>query len=95
MKRRYPFVQNNDYAVISCITSSQYRGMNIYPSQIQKVAASQIAEKYYIWAEKENYASIRGIQKAGAKKMTDLTQEKYLFGLYSKLNFENKESFIV
>ena len=86
MKRRYSFIDKNCYAVISCLTSSKYRGMNIYPSQLQEVVKSEIpAEKYYIWAEQDNFASIRGIQKTGAKKIANVVQQKYCFGFFSKL----------
>lgn len=86
IRHRYPFIEDNCYAVISCLTSSKYRGMNIYPSQLQKVAQSEIpAERYFIWAESDNVASIKGIQKAGARKVADIVQHKYCFGLFSKV----------
>ena len=66
IRHRYSFIDENCYAVISCLTSSKYRGMNIYPSQLQEVAKSEIpAEKYYIWADKNNLASIIKVRNQG------------------------------
>jgi RimJ/RimL family protein N-acetyltransferase len=52
----------------TCITLPQYRGMGLYPSALAQLAGALGAEgcrRLYLYVERENLASIRGVQKAG------------------------------
>ncbi len=86
MKRRYPFLPPDAYAIISVVTAPNFRGNNIYPSQIQIVASSFLpTNDFWIWAASDNLPSIKGIIKAGAIKVAELIQTKWLFGIFSRI----------
>jgi hypothetical protein len=88
LKYRYPFVSNNSYSIISCLTARDFRGLGIYPSQIQRVVNSNIsANKYWIWTELDNLPSLRGINKAGGIKVGEFVQTKWIWGLFSKVRY--------
>ena len=70
IKARYPFVTENSYSLISCSTLQKFRGLGIYPSQIQKVVESDIPAKlFWIWTASSNTSSLKGIRKAGGIKL--------------------------
>jgi hypothetical protein len=60
----------NEYGSLvigDCFTSSDYRGLSIYPYMLQKVAGEMFeeVEKIFILVSPQNKSSIRGIEKAG------------------------------
>jgi len=86
LKTRYPFLSANSYSVISCLTLKDFRGLGIYPSQIQKVMASNIgANQFYMWAASDNIASLTGIRKAGGIKVGEFVRRKWFWGLISQI----------
>ena len=88
IRGRYPFVSGGSYAIISCLTLPTFRGLGIYPSQIQRVVKSSIAtEKFWIWSACSNAASLRGICKAGAEKVGRFIHKKWLYGTISSVRF--------
>ncbi|MHC4131438.1 MAG: hypothetical protein ACYSR3_05510 [Planctomycetota bacterium] len=88
IRTRYPFINNNSYAVISCLTREEFRGLSIYPSQLQEVVKSKIpAKRFWIWAPFDNKASLKGICKAGAKEAGQVIQIKWFWGIYSRTEF--------
>lgn len=91
IKSRYPFVDKNSYSIIACITRPDFRGRSIFPSQIQKVVMSEIpANKYLIWAEKSNIASIKAIEKSGAQHTGFFIQCRVLAGLVTTIKYRMK-----
>ncbi|MBN2378080.1 MAG: hypothetical protein JXD22_16905 [Sedimentisphaerales bacterium] len=82
---RYPFVTKNSYFIIACLTSPDFRGMGIYPSQLQKIVNSEIPNQLY-WgmAACDNIPSLKGIHKAGGIKVGEYVQQKWLYGCFSK-----------
>ena len=88
IKARYPFVTDGSYSVISCLTSMEYRGWGIYPSQIQQVIRSEIpSHTYWMWANSNNMGSLRGIRKAGGVKVGEFVQKKRLWGCMSHVKY--------
>jgi len=86
LKSRYPFLPGNSYSVISCLTLKDFRGLGIYPSQIQKVMESNIGTgQFYMWAASDNIASLRGILKAGGIKVGEFVRKKWFWGLISQI----------
>ena len=87
IRSRYSFVPPDSYSLISCLTAPQFRGLNIYPNQIQHVLQSDIpANSFWIWAVSNNHASLRGIQKAGGIMAGKFIQQKWLYGCFSKIS---------
>jgi len=90
---RYPFVTEDSYSIISCLTSQSFRGLGIYPSQIQKVVESDIpAKTFWIWTPSANAPSLKGICKAGGIKAAELVQKKWLWGCISHIEYFPKAS---
>ncbi len=88
IRSRYPFVSNGSYSIISCLTSQDFRGLGIYPSQIQKVVASDIsAKRFWIWSAVTNTASLCGIRKAGGVKVGEFVQRKWFWGCLSRAKY--------
>jgi hypothetical protein len=88
IRGRYPFVSTGSYAIISCLTSPRFRGLRIYPSQIQRVVKSSIAtEEFWIWSASDNVASLKGIRKAGGAKVAELVQKKWFWGCMSRIEY--------
>jgi len=88
IKGRYPFVADGSYSIISCLTLQSFRGLGIYPSQIQKVVKSNIqAETFWIWTASTNAQSLKGIGKAGGIKVGEFVQKKWLWGCISHIEY--------
>jgi len=88
IRGRYPFVTEDSYSIISCLTAPSFRGLGIYPSQIQKVVKSDIPAKiFWIWSESTNIPSLKGICKAGGIKVGELVQKKWFWGCVSHIEY--------
>lgn len=88
IQKRYPFVSKDSYAIISCLTSEEFRGKRIYPSQIQEaVRLDTQSKEFWIWADSENMPSLRGIRKAGGMKVGKIVQKRWLWGIISRVRF--------
>lgn len=88
LERRYPFVSADSYSLISCLTHPSFRGLGIFPSQIQKVAELHMAKgDFFIWAPSSNKASLKAIRKAFGIKVGEFYQTKLLWGLISFVEY--------
>jgi hypothetical protein len=88
IRGRYPFVTKDSYSIISCLTSQSFRGLGIYPSQIQEVVKSNIPAKlFWIWTAYSNVPSLRGIGKAGGVKVAEIVQKKWFWGCISYIKY--------
>ncbi len=88
LRRRYSFVSDDSYSIISCLTSRSFRGLGIYPSQLQKVAQSGIpAKMFWIWTASTNTPSLKGIRKAGGVKVAEVVQKKWFWGCFAKAKY--------
>lgn len=93
IRRRYPFVTEDSYSIISCLTSENFRGLGIYSSQIQKVVESDIpAKMYWMWGTSTNVPSLKGIRKAGGVKVGEFVQKKWFWGCISRVEYFPVES---
>jgi hypothetical protein len=93
IRGRYPFVTKDSYSIISCLTSQSFRGLGIYPSQIQEVVKSNIPAKlFWIWTAYSNVPSLRGIGKAGGVKAAEFIQKKWFWGCISHVEYRPEES---
>ncbi|MHC4255129.1 MAG: hypothetical protein ACYSUL_05845 [Planctomycetota bacterium] len=88
IKGRYPFLTDNTYFIISCLTSPDFRGLRIYPSQLRHVVESEIQTNLY-WgmAACDNVPSIKGIYRAGGIKVGESVQTRWFWGLFSRLKY--------
>lgn len=87
IKSRYHFVSEDSYSIISCLTAPRFRGLGIYPSQIQKVVQSIRAKMFWIWTVSTNTSSLEGIRKAGGMKAGELVQKKWFWGYISHIEY--------
>jgi GNAT superfamily N-acetyltransferase len=93
IRSRYPFVKENTYFIMSCLTSPDFRGLGIYPALIQKAVQSHINSKIY-WgaAAPTNIPSLKGIYKAGGVKVGEFVQKKWFWGCISHIEYHPEES---
>jgi glycosyltransferase involved in cell wall biosynthesis len=93
IRGRYPFVTEDSHSIVSCLTAKGFRGLGIYSSQIQKVITSCVpARTFWIWSACDNIASLKGIRKAGATKVGQFVQKKWLYGIVSCVSFAKDTS---
>jgi hypothetical protein len=87
IKAKYNFVSCDDMAIISCVTSPEYRGKGLYPRGIDFIASSGLSDVYVIWASEANGASLSGIVKAGGVLIGKFIRRKWLFGFISRVYY--------
>lgn len=88
IRGRYPFVTEDSYAIISCLTLPRFRGLGIYSSQVQKVVESDIpARMFWIWTASTNMPSLKGIRKAGGVKVGEFVQKRWFWGCMSHIEY--------
>lgn len=69
----------------SCYTNPNYRGRSIYPKVISHIAKDNKESKdIFIVVDTNNIASIKGIEKAGYKKIAYIKSKKWLFLYFDK-----------
>ena len=90
VRKRYPFVPNNAFAIISCATAVEHRGQGLYPNGIRTLAASGLAAKYFIWAHDTNLPSLRGIEKAGGSVVGHFIRKRWFRGLIAKVEYRKR-----
>lgn len=91
IRARYPFVTEGSYSIISCLTARNFQGLRIYSSQLQHITKMGISNnEYWIWADEENLASLKGIKRAGAVEVGSFLQRKWLWGLISKIDYQSR-----
>ncbi len=88
IRPRYHFVTDGSYAIVSCLTAPRFRGLGIYPSQIQRVVRSDIpANLFWIWTVSDNTSSLKGIRKSGAVEAGEFIQVNRLWGCISDVKY--------
>lgn len=88
IQHRYHFVTKNSYLIISCLTSPDFRGKGIYPSQLRRVIESSIpTDTYWGLAASTNIPSLKGIHKAGGVKVGEYIQKKWFWGCISHIKY--------
>ncbi len=80
---KFPFLGNEDFEIGPCWTAPEFRGQGLYPFVLARIAADfrDNLGKLYIFAEKENKASLAGISKSGFKFIGSGSKTGFL-GIY-------------
>lgn len=79
---KYSFMpQKNSIHIGPCWTHEKHRGKGIYPAVLSKICNDFSQKNTYIFTEKENLASQKGIEKVGFKQYATGSKSKYL-GIY-------------
>lgn len=69
-------LEDCEVEIVNCFTLEKYRGLGIYSYMIQFLSNLQFqngVERVYMMADHKNYASQRGIIKAGLKRLGRIT----------------------
>jgi hypothetical protein len=87
-KARYDFIPKGNYIIGPCRTSSCYKGQGIFPFVLQQlVSCLPGRQECWIFANEDNIASLKGISKAGAKKVGTFVHTRVLWGIFSHLKY--------
>jgi predicted GNAT family acetyltransferase len=79
---KYAFMlRNNSIHIGPCWTNKNQRGKGIYPAVLSKICSDYYKKNVYIFTEKENIASQKGIEKVGFKQFATGYKTR-LFGVY-------------
>lgn len=92
IRRRYPFVREGCGAIIACVTHPSFRGLGLYSAGIRAIAASGHSHEYFIWAHKDNVASLKGMLKAGGLKVGEFTRVRWFRGLITWISFRSQQA---
>jgi len=68
------FATGTEAYVGNCVTLDTYRGMGIYPCGLQELGSRLQTEGcrwLYLFVERENLASVRGVEKAGFRPIAE------------------------
>jgi len=80
-KKRFPYIPEKAYMIGPCQTAPSFRGNRIFPFVLQQISRSLPGcDEYWISANEKNLASIRGIEKAGARHVGRFVRKKRLWG---------------
>ena len=70
------------------MTLRAFRGNRIFPFILQQVSHSMIGcDECWVLVPEKNTASIRGIEKAGAKHVGDFVQRKWFWGCFRSTKY--------
>ena len=78
-------INKSGLVIGSCYTNPNYRGRSIYPKVISHIAKeNKEFEELFLVVDTDNIASIKGIEKAGYKKIAYIKAKKWLFLYFDK-----------
>ncbi|MEE2954312.1 MAG: hypothetical protein VX347_03980 [Bacteroidota bacterium] len=79
---KYDFMKNDDWYIANCYTDAEYRGCRLYPFALYFIGKS-FDHYIVVWGgvREDNIASIKGLVRAGYKKVSDGYKSKF-FGIY-------------
>lgn len=77
---KFPFLKKYDYEIGPCFTYPKYRGRGIYPRVIEFISCNIGTDKsgFYMIVDANNVSSVRGIEKAGFKKVGKIKISKVM-----------------
>lgn len=91
--RRFPFIPEKAYMIGPCQTAPSFRGNRIYPFVLQQISRSLPGcDEYWICTNEKNLASIRGVEKAGARHVGRFVQNRWLWGRLTRTKYYPDES---
>lgn len=75
---KFPFMRRGDIEIDPCHTVSNYRGQGIYPYILSRILQEELKQNAaaYMIVDNHNYSSIKGVLKAGFKKINSLKKSK-------------------
>ena len=78
---KYSFMKKNELFISNCYTSSNFRGFRLYPFALYFIGKS--FTNYIVWGgvRENNIPSIKGLDRAGYKKVSVGYKSKFL-GIY-------------
>jgi RimJ/RimL family protein N-acetyltransferase len=84
-------LQEQERCIFDCVTLPAFRGRGIYPATLRWIVAhwsrSDNIQKFWIYCDSGNIPSLRGIQKAGFKRIGTGSQHRR-FGIKQKAEFD-------
>ncbi len=88
MKKRFPFLPQESYMISAVLTIPAFRGNNIFSYAIQQTFGGiEECDEYWILVGRRNRASIKAIEKSGAKHVGHFIQKRYFWGLLNKTRY--------
>lgn len=77
--KKFPFMKKGDYQIGPCVTSVEHRGKGLYPFVINYIVADKdFGGEFYMIVADTNTPSIKGIEKAGFKRVGNIKKTKLL-----------------
>jgi len=87
-RRRQPIIPKEAYMIGPSHTALAFRGNRIFPFVLQQIARAVAGcNEFWILVNEANIASIRAIEKAGARHVGRYIQKRWLWGLYAHTKF--------
>jgi RimJ/RimL family protein N-acetyltransferase len=80
-------LQESDAEVKYCLTLPEFRGQGLYPRTLRKIAGylhQKMLKRVFICVNAENVSSVKGIEKAGFKRLCKVRLRKVAGIQYSK-----------
>lgn len=83
---KFPFLKGRDIEIGPCKTNPEWRGKGIYPAVLRYILSTEISDAgiAYMIIDKNNNASIRGVEKAGFRRERKVRKTKIL-KVYKKM----------
>lgn len=77
---KFPFLTGGSIEIGPCATNKKWRGRGIYPSVLKAIVQTELSgnDMAFMIIDSENKASIKGVTKAGFKRVSEVTKSKYL-----------------
>ena len=77
---KFPFLKGNDIQIGPCKTNREYRGRGIYPKVLQYIIDNELGlgDCAYMIIEENNVSSIRGVEKAGFRRVKRIDRNRIL-----------------
>ena len=84
---KFPFLMSNDIEIGPCRTKEMWRGQGIYPFVLGIILQNELHKggRAYMIVDSSNVSSIKGVKKAGFKKIGEL-KKTGVFKKYSLIN---------